>query len=92
MARLLLPPLSQAAEAYVVSITGYPAAGFDPARLAADQLEQLHVVLEAELEFVRERIAAKAGSPVASETEDDKLNSLAEAVAEITRLLAVCGR
>ena len=92
MARLLLPALSAAADAYVASITGYPAAGFDPARLAADQLEQLHVVLEAELEFVRERIATKAGPPVAGETEDDKLSALADAVAEITRLLAVCGR
>ena len=92
MARLLLPPLSQAAEAYVVAIIGRPVTECDPALLDAEQLEPLHLVLEAELEFLREQIGAKAPAPVGGETEDDTLRTLADAVAEITRLLAVCGR
>lgn len=92
MARLLLPALSAEAEAYVVSITGRPVAECDPELLAADRLEQLRIVLDAELEFVRERIAAEAGSPVTGETGDGQLRALAAAVAEIDRLLTAGGR
>ncbi|MDP3072276.1 MAG: hypothetical protein Q8N18_18440 [Opitutaceae bacterium] len=92
MARLLLPPLSQAAEAYVVSIIGHPVTECDPALLAAEQLESLHLVLEAEVEFLREQIGAKTPAPVGGETAAGTLRALDDAVAEIVRLLAVCRR
>ena len=58
--------------------------------LAADQLEQLQVVLDAESGIVGVRIEAKAGAPGADETDGLALRGLADAVAEISRLRVAC--
>ncbi|MDP3073810.1 MAG: hypothetical protein Q8N18_26230 [Opitutaceae bacterium] len=83
MARLILPPLSAEAASYFESIIGKASGEFDPEELNSEQVEHLLVVLDGEMEQLRDEATKRTLSSGESEKMSRPIADLASALTRV---------